>query len=531
MWYVTQLSVVNYTCQFTFQITPANATPQVASAMSFAVANPTSTTNPAWAPLFYPSMAGDANVGGYGAYNTTVNPFGSALIGNCVAVKFDTTSSAQMNFTSGGMPNTTGIYLDGGPYANMISANDLNPYGINLNAADVMACTIVNDGSLVTMVLKDTTTGAQARYVWPVSVTAVTTSNNAWVGFTGGTPPNSQYQQAIQSWNYAIGYNSRLATPTFGLPAGQYSGTQSVTVSGPDGATLYYTTNGLLPTSSSTQVTGAISITASTVLNVVAIQTGATDSLVAQAAYQISTANPINFPSGFAANDGMVLCGHSVLNGSAIQLTDTNLITSPAGLLGEAAAAWWGAPINIQTFTASFQLQFTSAVGNGMTFCIQNYGQLSPLFDQTAGGSYVSGGPFALGNCSGALGYGPTPPGTGTGTTVGIVSSAAVSFKFSNNSVGIYTGGVVPSGSDTVLGGGVSLTSGHPLNVVVTYNGTSLTLQITDTVNSNTTGVITLSSSINIPTLVGANTAYVGFTAGTTSGSQANQFVNNLVVT
>ena len=61
----------------------------------------------------------------------------------------------------------------------------------------------------------------------------------------------------------------------------------------------------------------------------------------------------------------------------------------------------------------------------------------------------------------------------------------------------------------------------------ITYDGTTLTLTLTDTVTNAT---FTTSTAINIPTTVGANTAYVGFTGGT-GGLAAVQNVLNWTYT
>ncbi|HEV3481101.1 MAG TPA: hypothetical protein VGR97_02110, partial [Candidatus Acidoferrales bacterium] len=48
--------------------------------------------------------------------------------------------------------------------------------------------------------------------------------------------------------------------------------------------------------------------------------------------------------------------------------------------------------------------------------------------------------------------------------------------------------------------------------VQMTYDGTTLTMQIKDTATNATYNT---SFAVNIPNLVGGNTAYVGFTGGT----------------
>jgi hypothetical protein len=63
-----------------------------------------------------------------------------------------------------------------------------------------------------------------------------------------------------------------------------------------------------------------------------------------------------------------------------------------------------------------------------------------------------------------------------------------------------------------MTGSGVNLSSGDTLSAHLVYDGTTLTLTITDLV---TTATYTTSTVINIPATVGGNTAYVGFTGGT----------------
>ena len=80
------------------------------------------------------------------------------------------------------------------------------------------------------------------------------------------------------------------------------------------------------------------------------------------------------------------------------------------------------------------------------------------------------------------------------------------------NSTGLYTNGASPTAPFVDLtGSGVDLHSGHACNVQISYDGTNLILTITDpTVNA----AFTQTWPVNIPAVVGGNTAYVGFTAG-----------------
>jgi len=70
---------------------------------------------------------------------------------------------------------------------------------------------------------------------------------------------------------------------------------------------------------------------------------------------------------------------------------------------------------------------------------------------------------------------------------------------------------------------GVNLQSGDTMSSHLVYDGTTLTLTITDQV---TTASFTTSTAINIPATVGGNTAYVGFTGGT-GGYTATQTIRS----
>ena len=175
------------------------------------------------------------------------------------------------------------------------------------------------------------------------------------------------------------------------------------------------------------------------------------------------------------------------------------------GGVSEARAVWYATPVNVQNFTTDFNFQVTPASANiadGFTFTMQN----------------AAAGVQAIGAAGGYLGY------------QGIGSSVAVKFDLYNNagegadSTGFYTGGAAPfTPAVDMTASGVNLHSGDILHAHITYDGTTLTLTLTDTV---TNASFTTSTAINIPATVGGNTAYVGFTAGT-GGLVATQKILN----
>ncbi len=489
-WYATKQNITSFTTDFTFKIT-SNGYGE-----TFVIQN---------SPHGM-SAGGDSNGLGYFAY--TANPAGTA-IGNSVAIAFNATpngSSGSESYT-GATPSMTGLYLDGGVLMDngIMPVQDLMPQGINLQSGDVVSAHVVYDGSILSMNLTDTVTGKQAYFQWPVDIPAVVGANTAYIGFTGGTI--NPVPLLIDSWSWSDGYDTRLAQPTFSPAAGAYTSSQSVTITGPTGATIYYTTNGKPPTTAAAVYSGPITVGSNEVVQAIAVASGYTNSEPAQANYQVQPAGSpiINFASGFANASGLLMtAGTAAINGSTLQLTDSaNSI--------EIGSAFYDVPVNVQAFTTQFTLNLSGNGGqNTLLFVIQN--QPPAASDTTLGseagtlnpvGGAVSGGPYAFGFEE----YGVSHP---EGGYAGLVSSVAVKFDgFNGNTTGEFTNGETPYEPQTTTGS-IDLNSGHAIACTLTYDGTTLTLSMKDTVTSAT---YSTHWTVDIPSEVGADTAYVGFTA------------------
>jgi hypothetical protein len=74
-------------------------------------------------------------------------------------------------------------------------------------------------------------------------------------------------------------------------------------------------------------------------------------------------------------------------------------------------------------------------------------------------------------------------------------------------------------GSVSLVPSGIDIHSGHAMTLHLVYDGTNLNMTLTDTVTKVS---FTEAFVVNIPSKIGSNTGYVGFTAAS-GGITANQ--------
>lgn len=361
-------------------------------------------------------------------------------------------------------------------------------------------------------------------YTGPLTVTITATSGAAIYYSTDGSAPSTMsnlysgpFQLSVTTTVSAIAVQtgfiqspvttvayvlaSQTAPPNFAPAAGTYVSAQSVTLTDDTaGATIYYTTDGSIPTHGSTAFSAAIPVAATTTIRALASSAGLSDSGVVAGTFNINAngTTPINFGTGFSNLACMNMNGSTKLDDSRLQLTD--------GGANEAGSAFCTTQVDVRGFTTDFTFQLSNANADGITFTLQN---------SAAGAS-------ALGPAGGGLGYGPGAIG-GAG---GIAKSFAIKFDLYNNngegddSTGIYTGGASPTTPFVDLtSSGIDLHSGDTMAVHVTYDGTNLTMTIADAVANKT---FIQSWPINIPAAIGGNLAFAGFTGGT-GGETASQ--------
>ena len=84
-------------------------------------------------------------------------------------------------------------------------------------------------------------------------------------------------------------YTLKCATPSISVPDGDFVSSKTVTITSSAGSTIYYTTNGVTPTTGSTEYTAPFSISATTTIKAIAVKDRWTDSEVGTEAFTKET--------------------------------------------------------------------------------------------------------------------------------------------------------------------------------------------------------------------------------------------------
>ena len=328
-----------------------------------------------------------------------------------------------------------------------------------------------------------------------------------------------------------------VAAPVFSPAAGAYATSQQVTLTDSTaGATIYYTTNGAIPTASSTKYTGAITVGATETIQAIAVVSGFAPSSVTSTAYTIMTpaATPIFSPVTGIYSSVQTVAITDLTPGAKIYFTTNGTAPTTSSTL-------YAGPITVSATetleaiaTASGSLQ--SATGSavyiinmaangcptGSGSCVDNFtgssGTLLPTYNSKwtlAGGTnsiYTTGSESAeiSGSASAVYYYAASTSDTAqitpapSSTTIGYEKLACVRVSsgipgycvgFSPVSSGNYTACYVMK-NFKYLGGGncgtVSATASHALTLVA--SGTS-TVTLSVYVDGVLKGTVTDNSS------------------------------------
>ena len=220
---------------------------------------------------------------------------------------------------------------------------------------------------------KVTNTNTPARYL-------AKNTSSAWFAFYEST---GQYGDIVFVPATAI---EAVATPTFSPAAGAVDSGTTVTIStATSGATIYYTTDGSTPTTSSTQGT-SVTVDAAMTIKAIAVKEGMADSEVASAQYTINgttdystleTSNVTLSTTGGTNAYTATVNGEDALKGGKSGGAGTVKITVPSGTttLHLHAAGWDGetvvlgvtAPSGVTVSPSSLSLTSNSAISGSST--------------------------------------------------------------------------------------------------------------------------------------------------------------------
>ena len=265
-------------------------------------------------PSAQTSAAYTIGTGGTGPASTpTFSPVAGTYTGSQSVALSTSSSGAIICYNTTGAPATNGTTgcsagtLYSGPVT--VSSNETlyavaGGTGYTNSSVGSAAYTINPAAAPTFSPVAGTYTGTQS-----VTASTITTACNSYIYFdTNPTPVTKQNTLSVAASETVYAYvhgcpgyvDSSIAsaayvilapaaTPTFSPAGGSYTTPQSVNIAdATSGATIYYTTNGTTPTTSSTQYTGPITVSSTETLEAIAVATGDTNSAVASATYTIT---------------------------------------------------------------------------------------------------------------------------------------------------------------------------------------------------------------------------------------------------
>jgi sugar lactone lactonase YvrE len=180
-------------------------------------------------------------------------------------------------------PTTTTLTSDGNPQTQGVIVTftaDVRPAsGTGVPAGSV---TFSVDGMAAAPVTLDDT--GHASYTTSTLTVGTHTVSASYSGSSTYAASSANLSEAIEAASLGA-----AATPLFSPAAGTYTSAQNVIITDTTpGAAIYYTTDGSMPTTSSTLYTAAITVNSTETISAIALAGGYTNSVVATATYTIN---------------------------------------------------------------------------------------------------------------------------------------------------------------------------------------------------------------------------------------------------
>jgi hypothetical protein len=323
--------------------------------------------------------------------------------------------------------------------------------------------------SAQTVGIADATPGAIIYYT--TNGSAPTTSSLQYTG-----PLTIASTETVTAIAIAAGYSQSgtvsatytitppAAAPTLTPAAGTYLSTQTVRIADiTPGASIYYTTNGAPPTSSSTPYTGPITVPTSETVNAVAIAAGYSLSAAAAATYTIAPP---------AATPGFTVATGTYTSAQIVSITDTTpgavIYYTTDGSIPTSASMLYMGPITVrstQTINAVALAQGFSQSAVATATYTMTMPAATPVFSPGAG-SYASAQSVSITDSTPAATIYYTTNGSTPATSSAVyVAPIAVTSNETIRAIALapgYTGSAVATAA-FILGGGPAIVMPAPL--------------------------------------------------------------------
>jgi uncharacterized repeat protein (TIGR03803 family) len=315
----------------------------------------------------------------------------------------------------------------------------ISPTAGTFTATQSVTITDSTAGAVIYYTTNGTTpTASSTKYTGAISVSATETIEAVAVA-------SNFSNSAVASATYTINLPA-AAAPTFSPAVGTFTSAQSVTLSDSTaGAVIYYTTNGTTPTASSTQYSGAISVSSTETIEAIAIAPGFANSIVSTATYTINltAATPVISPAAgtFTSTQSVTITDST--DGAFIYYT-TNGTTPTAASTQYSGAISVSATETIEAIAIA--TGYTNSAVASATYTINLAAAATPVFSPAAGTFTSTQSVTIADSTAGATIYyttnGTTPTAASTQYSGAISVSAtetieaiAVASGFSNSAV------------------------------------------------------------------------------------------------
>src|SRR5215472_11792190 len=255
------------------------------------------------------------------------NGDGTFQAGQSLAVDNDPVFVAVSDFNGDGAPDlavanlhalTISVLLNSNGISTTAATPAFSPGGGTFTGSVTVTISDATSGATIYYTTDGSTpTTSSAVYSGPLTFTQTTTlqAMAAASGMTNST---------VASATYTIQQQQQVATPAFSPGSGTFTGSVTVTISdATSGATIYYTTDGSTPTTSSAVYSGALTFTQTTTLQAMAAASGMTNSTVTSATYTIQqqVATPTFSPGSGTFTGSVTVTISDATSGATIHYT------------------------------------------------------------------------------------------------------------------------------------------------------------------------------------------------------------------